>query len=165
MKKKRLLIVDDEAGIREILAFKAESLGAEIFEAENGQVALDLIKSQTFEVVLSDINMPVMTGMQLLKSIRELGNMVPFVILSAYGDKKQAVEALKLGAFDFIDKPWEDQNLLDVLYRALELGAELNFWKSDNSIANALYKVGEVNSEKALAQVLRTLTAAKLPKD
>lgn len=159
MKQKRLLIVDDEPEIREILAEKVANIDAEVTLAADGREALSILKNQTFEAVLSDLSMPYMTGIELLRSLRESGNMVPFVILTAFGQKSTVVSALNLGAFDFIDKPSEDAQLFSVLNAALELGAELNFWKQEEGITDSLIQVGTENSNKAASEINKKVPA------
>lgn len=126
-----LLIVDDEPDILDILESMAteqkvliegESLEVRVTKAANGLEALELIQSRWFDAILSDINMPKMNGLDLLANVRGLGKEVPVVFLTAYGDKEHAVRALRLGCFDFLDKPFDLDRLRDVLHRALENG-------------------------------------------
>ncbi len=121
-KDRILLIVDDEPDIRSILEDICQELTDKIKIAENGKVALEILSHERVDAVISDINMPQMTGLQLLASLRNQGNEVPFIILSGYGDKKNTLEALQLGALDFIEKPFDDEKLLALLDVALDLG-------------------------------------------
>jgi two-component system response regulator AtoC len=161
MKIRRLLIVEDEPDIREFLADRAAVIGAQVTLAANGKEALELVQSRSFEAVLSDIKMPIMTGLELLQRLRELGNNVPFVILTAFGDKTMVIDALKLGAFDFIDKPCLDENLFKTLNSALELGAEMNFWHKDPGVLASLLTLGKDNSSKAIAELERIYSLVK----
>ncbi len=161
MKQRRLLIVDDEADIREFIAYKAHTLGITTTEATDGQDALEKFKDGEFEAIISDLKMPRMTGIDLLRALRAKGHQIPFVILTAYGDKQTVIEALKLGAFDFIEKPSHDEDLFRVLNSAVELGAELNFWKHEVGITEALLEMSIENAAKATAEIERLFALVK----
>jgi len=121
----RLLIVDDESGIVEVLKKILNEKAGEIETASNGAEALDKIKARGFDAVLSDIHMPVMDGLELLARVRALQVQTPFVFLSGYGDQEKTRRALRLGATDFLDKPFDPQVLIDVVGKALELGLSM----------------------------------------
>jgi|JI10StandDraft_1071094.scaffolds.fasta_scaffold113164_2 two-component system C4-dicarboxylate transport response regulator DctD len=153
--QKTLLIVDDESDIRETLAETLKSLGAKIFLAKDGLEALGLIQAHKIMAIISDVNMPVMKGTELLRKIRELGYLTPFVILTAYGDKKMALEALRLGAFDFIDKPWSIEKLVSVTEKILEIGNEIMFWESEVDIQRSVFNYQDENSQRLIAALTR----------
>lgn len=120
--ERRILVVDDEPELRNLISMGLECLNATIKTAANGREALDLLKKEKFDAVLSDIKMPYMDGIQLLTELRKLDVEIPFVILTGHGDKQSAVDALRMGALDFIDKPFEEDALVDVMGKAVELG-------------------------------------------
>lgn len=161
MKQRRLLIVEDEADIRDFLVFKASSMGIACTEAFDGQDAIERFKDGQFDAIISDLKMPRMTGLDLLRTLRAQGHKIPFIILTAFGDKQTVIEALKFGAFDFIEKPSHDEDLFKVLFAALELGSELNFWKNEASVADSLVAMGMENSQKAAAEVERLFDLVK----
>lgn len=119
--KGRLLIVDDEDGIRNILSEILRESASSIQTASNGKEALSLIKAGLVDVVLSDINMPVTSGLELLAQVRSIGMETPFVFLTGYGDKEKAIEALRLGATDFLEKPFNPDFVIEVIRKAFEL--------------------------------------------
>jgi YesN/AraC family two-component response regulator len=119
--KGRLLIVDDEDGIRKILSEILRQSASSIQTASNGKEALALIKAGSPDVVLSDINMPMMSGLDLLAQVRSMGVETPFVFLTGYGDKEKAIEALRLGATDFLEKPFNPDVVIEVIGKAFEL--------------------------------------------
>ena len=127
--KGRLLIVDDEFELRELIELQLQPMvkatGCTIELAEDGADALAKVKLEPFDAIISDITMPKMSGLELLFQLREMGSDVPFVLLTGYGDKSKAVEALRLGAFDFLEKPWESEKLIETLTRALNHGIGL----------------------------------------
>ncbi len=152
---KTLLIVDDEIDVRDTLAETLKTLGAEIYLAKDGIEALEIVKNNKIMAIISDVNMPNMKGTELLKSIRDLGFLTPFVILTAYGDKKMALEALRLGAFDFVDKPWSCEKLFSVTQKILEIGNEILFWESEIDIQRSILGYQDENSKRVIAALTR----------
>jgi len=108
---KRILIVDDEKNIRTTLSSYLISLGYEQEIAVNGQEALDKLKDSKYDLILLDIKMPVMNGIQILKEMRRLEDKTNVIMMTAYGTIENAVESMKLGAVDFISKPFTLENL------------------------------------------------------
>ena len=121
----KLLIIDDEAELREVLVALLEELTPNITQAANGQEGIDLLSTQKFDAVLSDEKMPKKGGIEVLKWCRENGLQIPFVIHTGYGQKEMVQEADRLGAFAFIDKPWDETRLIDTVKRALETGVAM----------------------------------------
>lgn len=119
-----LLIIEDEQDIRDILLEELKFLPINLLTATDGQSALEIIESGSYrlDAILSDISMPKMTGLQLLRSLREKNIEIPFVFLTAYGDKGKVIEALKLGALDFLEKPYERSDLINAVETACQLG-------------------------------------------
>jgi two-component system response regulator PilR (NtrC family) len=111
---KRILVVDDEQIIRESLSFILKKEGYEVEDAANGSVALSKHEKNPFDVIISDIEMPEMKGVELLKQVRQRTPQVLVVIITAFGSVETAVQALREGAADYILKPI---NFDDLLYR------------------------------------------------
>ncbi len=147
---KTLLIVDDEADIREVIKDTLINLDLHIDEAENGLEAKRLLETRTYDAILSDVNMPKMNGIEFLKYVRSENISTPFVILTAYGDKDLAIQALKLGAFDFIDKPWDLENMVQTVLKALDLGYELNRWVTSENPSSPMEKGATVDEARLL---------------
>ena len=101
----RVLIVDDEPNVRLVFRTALESAGFAVDEADDGLAALDWLAKFTADVVLLDIQMPGAAGMDVLRKLRDAGNDVPVVIITAHGSIPDAVAAIKLGAIDFLSKP------------------------------------------------------------
>ena len=115
----RILIVDDDAAIRELLKEFFQGLGYEITTAANGSEALTVISQHDFDCVMSDHVMPNMNGLELLEQIRELGKKVPFLMITGYPTIEIAVEVMKRGAYDYITKPLQLEDVRIKLERAL----------------------------------------------
>jgi DNA-binding NtrC family response regulator len=151
--KYSLLIVEDEPILRSLLVEILENPEIKIMQAENGKAAFEILKSHRFDAVLSDIKMPFMEGLDLLKAIRVEKINVPFILLTGHGDRDQTLQALKLGAFDFIDKPFEQEQLIEVVHHALEMGSELNFWKDEIEALKNLETLKSENIEKRILAI------------
>lgn len=121
----RLLIVDDEPEVRAVLKESLLDHVGMIFEAESGLDALEKLKTLKVHAIISDLSMPKLTGIELLRKLRERGEKTPFIILTGFGDKALAVEALRLGAFDLLDKPWQETQIIDVVERAVAAGISM----------------------------------------
>ena len=102
-----ILIADDDSDIREILKDTLNSLGARIVTAANGRECLDRADADAPDLILLDIEMPVMNGLDVLKVLRERGNNTAVIMITAYGTIERAVQAMKQGAYDFITKPFD----------------------------------------------------------
>jgi len=102
---KRVLIVDDEPNVRLVFATALELAGYSTIAAENGEVALRMVAEGSIDLILLDLRMPGIDGMEVLRSLRDLGITIPTVIVTAHGSVPDAVSAMKLGAVDFLIKP------------------------------------------------------------
>ncbi|MCG3184265.1 MAG: Response regulator MprA [Planctomycetes bacterium] len=105
--KPRILIVDDKASMRDMLAMALAAKGMDVTQAENGARALELAKATRFDAIVSDLKMPKLDGLGLLRALSEKGEPPPFIMITAHGSVKDAVEAMSLGASDFMEKPFE----------------------------------------------------------
>jgi two-component system, NtrC family, response regulator AtoC len=115
-----ILVVDDDPDVQEVLKDRLESLGYEVLTASNGQSSLDLLKTRSPQMMLLDITLPDINGIELLKEIRRRGNDFPVVMITAHGTIEKAVLAMKEGAQDFIPKPFDADHITMVVRRALE---------------------------------------------
>ncbi|MFM7300146.1 MAG: sigma-54-dependent transcriptional regulator [Crocinitomicaceae bacterium] len=111
----KVLIIDDERAIRRALREILEFEQIQVHEAENGKDGLELLRSNSFDLVLSDIKMPLMDGMEVLTAIQTEKIDVPIVMISGHGNVETAVQAIKQGAFDFIEKPLDLNRILVIL--------------------------------------------------
>ena len=107
----RVLLADDDSSVRRVLEFKLKQRGLEVATASDGQEALDKLKQQSFDLLLSDIRMPKVDGIELLEQASQLRPGLKVILITAHATVSQAVQAVKLGAFDYITKPFEDEEL------------------------------------------------------
>ena len=118
----KILVIEDEAAIRrvlvKILTEESDTYGVE--EAENGVKGLDLIKKNDYDLALCDIKMPKMDGIEVLEAAKKIKPEVPFIMISGHGDLDTAVNAMRLGAFDYISKPPDLNRLLTTVRNALD---------------------------------------------
>ena len=126
----KLLIIDDERGIRNTLREILTDEGHEVEVAENGKQGLEMAQAKTFDLIYSDIKMPEMDGLEVLKALKNsekdengdatLNGETPIVMISGHGDVETAVQALKAGAYDFLIKPLDLNRILITTKNALE---------------------------------------------
>lgn len=119
-KKITILIADDEAAMRRNLSDVLHEEGFETIEAANGTQALHLAIERMPDLVLLDFKMPELDGLQVLKHIKERNSSVPVILFTAYGTSERPIEAMKLGAYDYVEKPFDLEELLLIIHRALE---------------------------------------------
>lgn len=117
----RILLVEDEANMVRTLSRILERAGYEVATAANGKEALDILDREVIDVLITDLNMPVMDGMALLRAMQELVSRPATVVLTGYGTIQSAVDAMKLGASDYLIKPCNPDELKIVIERQLEL--------------------------------------------
>ncbi len=116
----RVLIVDDDPAIRDGCAQVLTRRGYECVEAATGAEALRLLDESDFDLVLVDLKMPDINGLDLISSIRQRDTLLPIVMITAYGTIQNAVEAMRLGANDFLPKPFDPEELLMVVQRTMK---------------------------------------------
>ena len=114
-----ILIVDDKSSMRKVLRQTLEGDPHQILEAEDGEKALDIVKTKHVDVIITDIKMPKVDGMTLLRMIKELDSEIVVIIMTAYGTIETAVEAMKLGAYDYITKPFSTEQVKLTVEKAL----------------------------------------------
>lgn len=121
----KILIVDDEESVRKVLGIQIRRMGHEAVEAENGKKAWDLLKTTPFNTVITDLKMPEMDGLELLQLIRKQMPQIPVIMITAHGTIDTAVEAMKRGAFDYITKPFNHEEFLKTVERAVVSSEEM----------------------------------------
>lgn len=117
----RILVVDDEERMRQLLVMMLERAGYEAEEAADGSEALEKLRAEPFDLVISDIKMPGLDGNELLRTMKDDGILTPVVFITAFATVDSAVEAMKAGAVDYITKPFEEERILLSIQRSLHL--------------------------------------------
>lgn len=117
--RKQILVVDDEPNLRRVLSAQLERDGYDVHMAEDGQRGLDLLRDNHIDLVITDLRMPKVDGMELLRRAMEIDDSLPVVMITAHGTVDNAVEALKTGAFDYITKPFDQAEVRAIVRKAL----------------------------------------------
>lgn len=119
--QKRILAVDDEPNMRRLLEISLRQAGYQALTAANGREALETLKTEQVDLVVSDLHMPGMSGLELLKQMRADSDAIPFIMVTAQGEINTAVEAMKLGAADYILRPFDLEVLEVAIAKALDI--------------------------------------------
>lgn len=119
MARKSILVVDDEKSQREILEMILSGEGYDVTTASSGEAAMKFVADRHFDLVLTDLKMTGMSGLDLLKELTDFDKSIIVLLLTAHGTVDSAVDALRLGAFDYLQKPYDRDKLLDTISRAL----------------------------------------------
>ena len=118
----RILIIEDEASIRRVLTkiLSEENDAYQVDDAEDGLIGLEKIKNNDYDLVLCDIKMPKMDGVEVLEAVKKIKPEIPMVMISGHGDMETAIQTMRLGAFDYISKPPDLNRLLNTVRNALD---------------------------------------------
>lgn len=144
-KLRRVLVVDDDRDLRWLLSSFLGAEGYEVITAEEGGAALDQVETQHPDVILLDLKMPGVDGVKTLERLRRKQCRVPVILLTAHHDILSPLQAARMGAYDFISKPFDNEDLLISLERALEKG----------DLSRAVEEMStSVEEEKLLKQVV-----------
>jgi two-component system response regulator HydG len=116
----KVLVVDDQRNMRSTLSLMLRDAGYEVVEAHDGEHACDLVVADSFDLVLTDLKMGAMDGIHVLRHAKEAAPLTEVIVMTAYGTIESAVEAMRLGAHDYIQKPFTEEELLVKVQKALE---------------------------------------------
>lgn len=149
----RILIIEDEVSIRRVLTkiLEDEDKGYQIFEAENGLEGCNFLDSHSVDLILSDIKMPKMDGIEVLKKIQSTHPDLPVVMISGHGDLETAVEAMRLGAFDYISKPPDLNRLLNCVRNALDSKTQIQKKPTRSKKVSAKFQM--IGESAAITQI------------
>jgi DNA-binding NtrC family response regulator len=121
----KILIVDDEENVRKIIGIQLRRLGHETFEAQDGPEALEILTANQIQAMITDLKMPKMDGLELLQRVRRTHPQIPVIMITAHGTIDTAVEAMKRGAFDYVTKPFNQEDFLNTIERAVKSAEEM----------------------------------------
>jgi len=117
-----VLVVDDEPKMQRILEIMLRDMRLDVARADNGRAALDVVAREAVDLIITDMRMPVMDGIELVKALHEAGQTIPVIVITAHGTVESAVTAMKHGAIDYIMRPFEVETVELAVKRALSLG-------------------------------------------
>src|SRR5512147_1749264 len=158
MPKARILVIDDEPAIRESLKMTLEYEGYEFVGAPTGQEGLAQVERETPDLVLLDVKMPGMDGIEVLERLHAMNEALPVIVVSGHGTISTAVEATKKGAFDFIEKPFASDRVLVSLRNALDQGRLRDENRSLKKAVEVKHQM--IGSSSALQQVMAAVSRA-----
>ena len=121
MRRVKILVIDDDESLRRVLEYNLAQEGYAVLTASSGEQGLDLLKKERADLVVTDVRMPGMDGLQVLEGVRKVDPNVQVIILTAFGTIEMAVEAMKAGAFHYISKPFNRDELKLTIKKALQL--------------------------------------------
>ncbi|MBI5446947.1 MAG: response regulator [Deltaproteobacteria bacterium] len=116
----RALVADDSNTMRMVLRDILQSMGLDVDCVEDGEAALELLGTVSYEIVLLDWNMPKMLGIDVMKAVRREGNTVPIIVVTTEGQKRNILEAVKAGANDYVTKPFVKETIVTRVGRLLK---------------------------------------------
>jgi DNA-binding NtrC family response regulator len=151
MARKSILVVDDEKNQREILETILSGEGYDVTTASSGEAAMKFVADRHFDLVLTDLKMTGMSGLDLLKQLTDFDRSIIVILLTAHGSVDSAVDAMRLGAFEYLQKPYDKEKLLDTISRALKklttLDAEIISVSPEmDKVKKLILKVAKSNS-------------------
>jgi DNA-binding NtrC family response regulator len=155
MSNAKILIVDDEKNIRRSIAQALESFGYAVTTAASGEEAIAKVKEEAFKLILLDLKLPGIDGLEVLRQVVELHPDIQVIIISAYGTVESAVEAMKLGAVDFIQKPFTPKEIRSLVKQVLDRELLQAQQRSDyeSLLELAKYWAGKRQLDSAIAMV------------
>ncbi len=115
-----ILVVDDEPNYLIVLSELLKDEGFEVFSAQNGKKAFDIVLNTDLDLVITDMQMPVMDGLELIKAVKSHNKDLPIIMITAYGEVEKAVKAMQAGAFNYLTKPFENDELVVSIKKAIE---------------------------------------------
>lgn len=160
MEAEKILLVDDEAGIRKVLGISLRDMGFEVHAAADGEKALEIFKKIRPPIVLTDIRMPGMDGVELLRRIKKMAPKTEVIMITGHGDTEVAIKSLKFEATDFVTKPINDDALEIALARArerIEMREKLKAY-TNNLEALVAEKTRDLLAAERMAAVGQTVT-------
>jgi two-component system response regulator FixJ len=155
-----IYVIDDDDAVRQSLEFLLKTAGIAVRGFESAKAFLEVLPQVSSGCIITDVRMPEITGIELLQKVKSLKPHLPVIVVTGHGDISLAVEAMKIGAFDFLEKPFDDALLLAAVRNAL--GREADAGERKAEIAGLHEKLGELSNRER--QVLEGLVAGKANK-
>ena len=163
----KILIVDDEPNITELLEIAFREDGMDVLKSGSGREALDMLRKENLDIVISDIKMPDLTGVDLLREAKKFAQDTVFIMITAFASKETAIEALQHGAYDYITKPFKMDELKAIVHRGLEKRKNLKPQsvattdeieaRQGKQLFKALHRIHVVGKSPKMIEVYRTI--------
>lgn len=150
---KRVLIADDTKNIRSLLTTCLEVEGYDVVTAKDGQEALNILKNDRLDLAFIDIKMPIISGTEVLREIRGLGILTPVIIITAFATIKNAVECTKLGAVQYIQKPFTANRVKSVLDEVIKEQNKMKMINKNNILKELNILIDKKEYNKALLEL------------
>ncbi len=155
----KVLVVDDDASFRRVLEYHLKEAGYDVTCAENGKVALELFSVDRHQAVLTDLDMPQLSGLELLRQIKKLSPDTPIIVITAYGTIDSAVDAMKSGAFHYLTKPLNREALLHTVDNALRFAGLITENRIlREAVSSAFRFEGIVGTSRAMRRLIEQAT-------
>jgi len=148
--ERKILIVDDDADLLNLLAEGLAFLGAAVLQATDGRAALELVKREKPDVIISDIRMPILDGLEMMTILNEMGRQIPIIFMTGFGDSRTRRRSFSLGSFDFLEKPMDMDRLIHAVQTAFEFGGKYQSQELPYTIKNGLLSSVNLEIDKAL---------------
>jgi len=154
MNNKSILIIDDDKSLRRVLEFQLGEEGYKVLAADNGMSGLEMFQDNEIDLVITDIQMPEMDGIELLKRIKAISSDTVVIIITAYGSIQSAVEAMRYGAFDYVTKPFDKSELKLKVEKSLTMKELLVENRNLRNVLSESFKFDNmIGSSKAIREV------------
>jgi two-component system response regulator FixJ len=119
-----IYVIDDDEAVRQSLEFLLKTAGVAVRSFDSAKAFLDILPQVGFGCIITDVRMPEITGIDLLRKVKEVNRDLPVIVITGHGEISLAVEAMKIGAADFLEKPFDDDHLLAAVHNALDREAD-----------------------------------------
>ena len=117
----QILLIEDEERMRQVISMQMSDLDLTIHEAENGEQAIEILDNTTIHLVVTDLKLPKVSGMEILAHVKEKDPDIPVIVITAYGSIENAVKAIRKGAYDYVTKPFKEETLRESIKKALKI--------------------------------------------
>ena len=154
----RVLVIDDEMGILDSLRILLKNSGFEVDTAQGGKAGLQAVESSAFDIVLSDVRMPGVTGIEILEAVRGRDSEIPVILMTAQASLQSAIAAVNQGAYHYIQKPFSNDELVAICRRAGEyrtLRSENTTLKKEIKRRDRSKSVRPIGASKAFREVMK----------
>ncbi len=156
--KPTVFVIDDDEAVRDSVRWLISSINLEVKTFSSAQEFLDTFEPGHTGCLLLDMRMPGMSGLALLTKLRKSGSKIPTIFLTGHGDVPMAVRALKAGAVDFLEKPYNDQVLLDCIHKALEQSEQIHQLRGEQHRVDDLYATLTPRELEVMSMIVKGLS-------